>query len=63
MEIIAHRGAAAYELENSRAAIELARRQGADRVELDARATKDGRPVVLHDAFLERTTTGKSAWG
>lgn len=58
MEIIAHRGASAYALENSRAAFRLAHRQGADRVEIDVRATKDGKLVVMHDEFLDRTTTG-----
>ena len=59
MEIIAHRGASAYALENSRQALELAWRMGADRVELDVRTTADGVPVVLHDADLSRTTNGR----
>lgn len=58
MEIIAHRGASAYALENSRQALELAWRMGADRVELDVRAARDGTPLILHDATLNRTTTG-----
>jgi len=59
MEVIAHRGASGYVLENSRQALELAWRQGADRVEIDVRVTRDGRPVVLHDSTLNRTTTGQ----
>ncbi|HAF70326.1 MAG: Putative glycerophosphoryl diester phosphodiesterase [Acetothermia bacterium 64_32] len=59
MEVIAHRGASGYVLENSRQALELAWRLGADRVEIDVRATRDGRPLVLHDATLNRTTTGQ----
>jgi len=57
MEIIAHRGASAYALENSRASIALARRLGADRIELDIRVTADEVLLVLHDERLERTTT------
>lgn len=59
MEIIAHRGASWYVQENSREAIALARRLGADRIELDVRTTADGTLLVLHDETLERTTTGE----
>ena len=59
MEVIAHRGASGYVLENSRRALELAWRQGADRVEIDVRATRDGKLLVLHDPTLNRTTTGQ----
>ncbi|MGY4706531.1 glycerophosphodiester phosphodiesterase [Candidatus Bipolaricaulota sp. J31] len=59
MEIITHRGASWYVQENSREAIALARRLGADRIELDVRATADGILLVLHDETLERTTTGE----
>ncbi len=38
------------------AAFELALAQGADRLELDVHATRDGHIVVLHDDTLERTT-------
>jgi len=58
MEIIAHRGASAYALENSREALELAVRMGADRIEVDVRVTRDGVPIVLHDSMLNRVTTG-----
>jgi len=59
MEIIAHRGASGYALENSREALELAWRLGADRVEIDVRASRDGKLIVLHDPSLNRTTTGQ----
>jgi len=55
MEVIAHRGASAYAPENSFAACDLALAQGADAIELDIRATSDGRLVVLHDSRLLRT--------
>lgn len=40
------------------AAFELALRRGADGIELDVRLSADGVPVVIHDARLERTTSG-----
>jgi glycerophosphoryl diester phosphodiesterase len=49
---IAHRGASAHEHENSRAAFRRARQMGADGVELDVHATRDGAIVVHHDAAL-----------
>ncbi|MCU0621378.1 MAG: glycerophosphodiester phosphodiesterase [Gemmatimonadales bacterium] len=49
---IAHRGASAQELENSRAAFRRARQLGADGVELDVHATRDGAIVVHHDASI-----------
>jgi glycerophosphoryl diester phosphodiesterase len=54
--VIAHRGASAHAPENTLPAFELAVRQGADAFELDVRLTRDGAPVVVHDATLERTT-------
>lgn len=57
MKVIAHRGASAYALENSREALILAWRQGADWVEMDVRATRDGKLIIMHDPTLDRTTT------
>jgi glycerophosphoryl diester phosphodiesterase len=54
--VIAHRGASGEAPENTMPAFELAARQGADAFELDVRLTRDGVPVVLHDAALDRTT-------
>lgn len=53
--ILAHRGASLEAPENTHAAFELARRQGADGLELDIHLTADGVPVVLHDPTLDRT--------
>jgi glycerophosphoryl diester phosphodiesterase len=53
------RGASAAAPENTLAAFTLALRAGADALELDVRLTRDGAPVILHDATLERTTTGR----
>ncbi|NIM51505.1 MAG: hypothetical protein GTN62_11895 [Gemmatimonadales bacterium] len=47
--VIAHRGASAYEVENSLAAFRAASAMGADGVELDVHVTADGVPVVHHD--------------
>jgi glycerophosphoryl diester phosphodiesterase len=55
--VIAHRGASASAPENTLPAFELAVRQGADAFELDVRLTRDGAPVVIHDATLDRTTS------
>jgi glycerophosphoryl diester phosphodiesterase len=50
--VIAHRGASAAAPENTLDAFLLARRLGADWVELDVRRTADGVVVVHHDAHL-----------
>jgi glycerophosphoryl diester phosphodiesterase len=51
-----HRGASFEAPENTLAAFELARRMGADGVELDAQRSASGEVVVLHDESLGRTT-------
>lgn len=56
--VVAHRGASARAPENTLAAFNLALEMGAKHVELDIRATGDGRVVVLHDPTLDRTTSG-----
>jgi len=57
--IIAHRGASAYEPENTLRSVEKALELGADMVEVDVRASRDGHVVVMHDAVVDRTTNGK----
>jgi glycerophosphoryl diester phosphodiesterase len=54
--VIAHRGASAYLPEHTAEAKALAHGLGADFLEQDVVATKDGALVVLHDLFLERVT-------
>ncbi len=56
--IIGHRGAAGEAPENTMAAFELAVRQGADGIEFDVHFSADDVPVVIHDAWLDRTTSG-----
>jgi len=56
--VAAHRGGAALWPENSLLAFRSAIALGVDAIELDLHMTADGEVVVLHDATLERTTTG-----
>jgi glycerophosphoryl diester phosphodiesterase len=53
--IIGHRGAASHAPENTIAAFTRALRDGADGIEFDVRLARDGVPVVIHDATLQRT--------
>ncbi|TWG95408.1 glycerophosphoryl diester phosphodiesterase [Mesorhizobium sp. J18] len=60
--VIAHRGGGLTQNrarfpENSIAAVENAIELGAEMVEIDVQKTKDGIYVVLHDTWLNRTTT------
>ncbi|WP_440895791.1 glycerophosphodiester phosphodiesterase [Amphibacillus sp. Q70] len=54
--IIAHRGASFYRPENTLAAFELAYQQGADGIETDIHLSKDGIPMLIHDAQINRVT-------
>ncbi|MET3962704.1 glycerophosphoryl diester phosphodiesterase [Marmoricola sp. OAE513] len=54
--VIAHRGASGHRPEHTLGSYELAYRLGADSVELDVVATKDGHLVCRHDVELSRTT-------
>jgi glycerophosphoryl diester phosphodiesterase len=56
---IGHRGARAYEPENTIRSFKKALEIGVDAVELDVRKTKDNQLVVIHDAEVKRTTDGK----
>jgi glycerophosphoryl diester phosphodiesterase len=58
---VAHRGASSERPENTLPAFELAIAQHADVVECDVRATSDGALLVLHDATVDRTTSGTGA--
>jgi len=57
--VIAHRGASAYEPENTLRAFDLAIKQGAQMIELDLHLTRDNRVVVIHDPTLDHTTNLK----
>jgi glycerophosphoryl diester phosphodiesterase len=54
--VIGHRGNAAHAPENTLESFAQAIALGVDALEFDVRLTRDGVPVVLHDATLARTT-------
>lgn len=54
--VIAHRGASAEAPENTLAAFRRALAIGVDGIELDVQLSRDGVPVVFHDARLRRLT-------
>lgn len=56
---IAHRGAGKLAPENTLAAFRLGARHGYRMFECDAKLSADGVPFLMHDATLERTTSGK----
>ncbi|MEM2110288.1 MAG: glycerophosphodiester phosphodiesterase family protein [Candidatus Bathyarchaeia archaeon] len=56
---VGHRGARAYEPENTLRSFQKAIDLGVDAVELDVRRTKDNELVVIHDAEVDKTTNGK----
>lgn len=56
--VAAHRGAHDVAPENSLEAIDGAVAAGADIVEIDARVTRDGVAVLMHDEDVARTTDG-----
>mgnify|MGYP001321289739 CR=1 FL=1 len=53
MDVYAHRGASHQLPQHTIEAYELALKQGADRLEIDLVATKDGILIVRHDATLD----------
>ncbi len=55
---IAHRGASAYEPENTLRSFRRAIEMGAEMMELDVRFSSDGHLVIIHDKKLDRTTNG-----
>lgn len=54
--VISHRTNMGTMPENTLAGIDAALADGVDGVEVDVRATRDGRMMLLHDATLKRTT-------
>jgi len=54
--VFAHRGGRALAPENTVLAFDTGLAAGADGLECDVRLSKDGVPVVMHDAVLDRTT-------
>ena len=60
---IAHRGAGKLAPENTLAAFRLGAAHGYRAFECDAKLSADGVPFLLHDATLERTTSGRGVAG
>ena len=58
---LAHRGASSLAPENTIEAFRLALEAGAGGLELDVHMTSDGHIVVIHDATVDRTTSGTGA--
>ena len=58
---IGHRGARAYEPENTLRSFQRAIEIGVDAVELDVRKTKDNELVVIHNANVNKTTKGSGS--
>ena len=58
---IGHRGARAYEPENTLSSFRRAVELGVDAVELDVRKTKDNELVVIHNSDVNKTTDGSGA--
>lgn len=59
--LAAHRGGSLEAPENTMAAFRRAVGLGAEMLELDVRATRDGHLVVMHDETVDRTTGGTGA--
>jgi glycerophosphoryl diester phosphodiesterase len=60
--VIGHRGYCAVAPENTLPSFQRALEAGADLIELDYCHSKDGVPVVIHDATLDRTTDAPKRW-
>jgi glycerophosphoryl diester phosphodiesterase len=58
---IAHRGGSRLRPENTLAAFDHAASLGVDGFECDVHLSRDGVPVVIHDATLDRTTAGSGS--
>ncbi|MFZ3120516.1 MAG: glycerophosphodiester phosphodiesterase, partial [Variovorax sp.] len=60
---VAHRGAGKLAPENTLAAFRLGAAHGYRMFECDAKLSADGVPFLMHDATLERTTSGRGIGG
>lgn len=58
---IAHRGAKAYEPENTLQAFQKALDLNSDGIELDVHLSADGHIIVIHDATIDKMTNGTGA--
>ena len=60
--VIAHRGYSQFAPENTLSSFKMAMAAGADMVELDYYPTLDGKLIVIHDHYLDRTTDATNRW-
>ena len=60
--LIGHRGYSAAAPENTLPSFQLALDAGAELIELDYHHSRDGVPMVIHDAVLDRTTNARKKW-
>jgi len=60
---VAHRGAGKLAPENTLAAFKLGASHGYRMFECDAKLSADGVPFLMHDATLDRTTSGRGIGG
>ena len=60
---VAHRGAGKLAPENTLAAFKLGASHGYRMFECDAKLSADGVPFLMHDARLDRTTSGRGIGG
>lgn len=60
-QVTGHRGAMDIEPENTMRSFRRAVEIGVDEIEFDVHLSQDGRPVVMHDDTLDRTTNGHGA--
>jgi glycerophosphoryl diester phosphodiesterase len=60
--VIAHRGYSQFAPENTLPSFKMAMAAGADMVELDYHLTLDGKLIVIHDNYLDRTTDATNRW-
>jgi glycerophosphoryl diester phosphodiesterase len=60
--VIGHRGYCQFAPENTLPSFKMAMAAGADLVELDYYPALDGKLVVIHDYYLDRTTDATNRW-
>jgi len=58
MNIVGHRGAAGYALENTINSFSIAQKMGVEMIETDIQITKNGKLVVFHDNIVNRISNG-----
>jgi len=61
--LVAHRGGGSLAPENTLAALRLGQSLGFRAAEFDVKLTRDGVAILLHDATLDRTTSGSGPAG